>query len=323
MRWVVSVLLALMLSGTVAMAQPQDVAATTTTRLTNIISSYPCPSPDGTQVVFASNRAGDWQIFIMNIDGGEVTQLTNRPGGNFTPTWSPDGRTIAFAAEPDGNSDIFVISADGGDLRQLTDHPGDDSHPHWSADGERIIFNSAQTTPDLEADWLDQWHEIFSMRIDGGDLRQHTHHRAVCTFPSFSPDGTMITYRKITSTPGFSWNLSSRPRNSEVFVAAVDGSNEINLSDSAAFDGWPVWSPDGARIAFASNRAGPANVGQIYIVNIDGSELRQVSGGPWSHVQPAWSSDGSKIFAYQNQETSTYEFGDVVVIDLPEFATEH
>jgi len=286
-------------------------------RLTNLRDAYPVPSPDGSRVAFQSNRTGRFEIYSMQPDGSDVTQLTDAPGDNGTPTWSPDGKWIAFAANPDGASDIYLIRADGGEARRLTEHPGDDSHPHWSPDGERIFFNSARTTPDLEAPWRDQWHEVFSMRPDGTDLRQHTHCKAVCTYPSVSPDGTRITYRRITSSPGFAWDLSNLDINSEVFVADVDGSNEVNLSRSAAFDGWPVWSPDGSTILFSSNRAGPANVGQLYLIAADGTGLRRITEGPWSYVQPSWSPDGERIFAYQNMETADYEFGNVVVLSVP------
>ncbi len=287
------------------------------TRLTNLVSAYPMPCADGTKVVFQSNRTGRFEIFTMKPDGSQVTQLTNRPGDNVTPAFSPNCARIAFAAAPDENSDIYVMNADGSDVRRLTDHPGDDSHPHWSADGGRIIFNSARTTPDLQAPWGRQWHEVFSISVDGRDLQQHTQCRTVCTYPSFSPDGTRIAYRKIVNTPGFHWDLDAAERNSEVFVSGVHGDNEINISKSAAFDGWPAWSPDGKQVAFSSNRSGPANVGQIYLVNADGSGLRAVTTGPWSYVQPQWSSDGKIIYAYWNVETSTYEFGDVVAIELP------
>jgi TolB protein len=130
-------------------------------------------------------------------------------------------------------------------------------------------------------------------------------------------------YRKIIDTPGKNWSLADITRNSEVFVANADGTGEVNLSDHPAFDGWPVWAPDGERIVFASNRAGPPMVGQLYIIKTDGTGLTQITTGPWSHVQPAWSRDGTRIFAYQHQETETYEFGDVVVIEVPSPETEN
>lgn len=309
----------LMLIGESGVLCAQESPLPASRRLTSVINSYPSPSPDGLRVLFQSNRTGRYEIYVVNADGSGVVQLTDRPGDNVTPVWSPDGSRIAYAGSPGGNSDIYVMTADGREWKRLTDDPGDDSHPHWSANGRRIIFNSARTTQDPDADWSSQWHEIFSMNADGTDLHQHTDHHTVCTYPSFSPDGTKIAYRKVTDTPAFAWDLTSAQRNSEVFVADADGSNEVNLSNNAAFDGWPAWSPDGARIVFASNRAGPANVGQLYIVNVDGTGLRQITGGPWSHAQPAWSLDGKKIFAYELLETEAYEFGDVVVFDVPEW----
>ena len=123
-----------------------------------------------------------------------------------------------------------------------------------------------------------------------------------------------MLYRKVTRTSGLDWGLRSIEKNSEIFIAEADGTHEINLSNNAAFDGWPVFSPDGKQIAFASNRTGPALTGQIWLVNPDGSGLRQLSDNSWSHVQPAWSHDGRNIYAYQHKETATEEFGSIVRI---------
>lgn len=307
----------LLLVGYLPVIRAEDTTTRPPVRLTNVISAYPNPSPDGERVVFQSNRTGRFEIYLMNADGGNLVKLTDRPGENSSPVWSPDGAEIVFAASPEGHSDIYLMTSDGSNVRRLTEDPGDDSHPHWSADGRRIIFNSARTTPDRDAEWSRQWHEVFSMNRDGTDLRQHTRCRTVCTYPSLSPDGSRIAYRKIVDTPGFAWDLTSISRNSEVFVANADGSDEINLSNNAAFDGWPAWSPEGDRLVFASNRTGPANVGHLYIVNADGSGLRQITHGGWSHVQPAWFRDGARILAYRNQETADFEFGDVVMIEVP------
>jgi TolB protein len=283
-------------------------------RLTKIINSYPSPSPRGDRVVFASNRTGEFQIFAMNADGTGVVQLTHDPGGNVTPSWSPDGRNIAFASteQRDGNAEIYVMAADGSQQRRLTNNPADDSHPHWSPDSRRIIFSSSRTTPKPNGP---EWDDIFSMDINGSELQQHTHCEAVCTFPSYSPDMRRIAYRRVLNSSGFEWDLRPASWNSEIFVAGIDGTESKNISNSAGFDGWPAWSPDGQWIAFASNRLGPANVGQIFVVHPDGTGLKQIS-SYGSFAQPAWSSDGRRIYAYNNVEATDYEYGDVVALEV-------
>ena len=94
-------------------------------RLTNIINSYPCSSPDGKQIVFQSNRSGNAQIWLMNRDGSEVMMLTDVPGeGAETPVWSPDGRLIAYATYVgEDNNDVFVMKADGSGQTRVTSGP--------------------------------------------------------------------------------------------------------------------------------------------------------------------------------------------------------
>lgn len=288
-----------------------------TERLINTRDSYPSVSPDGEQLVFQSNRTGSNQIFVMNTDGSGLRQLADFENGAETPVFSPDGQHIVFAAYlGSNNNDVFVISPDGSGLRQLTDSPGYDGHPHWSFDSLRIVFNSDRTSPDPNASWSDRWHEIFSMKADGSDLRQHTRCQSVCTYGSVSPDGKNILYRKVIKAAGLNWALGSIEKNSEIYVSDLDGRNEVNLTRNAAFDGWPAWSVDGGQIAFASNRSGPALSGQIWLMNADGAGLRRLTEAPWSHAQPSWANDGKSIYAYQFRETPDYEFGTVVRIGL-------
>lgn len=309
--------LVLVVAMAVLLMSSLPAGSTEVTRLTNINNSYPYPSPDGDRVVFESDRSGVAQIYIMNADGSELRVLTDDPLGAETPVFSPDGKHILFAAYvAEGNNDVFIMAADGSERRRITEGPGYDGHPHFSANGKRIVFNSDRTTPDRVASWSERWHEIFSVALDGGDLRQHTRCQSVCTFGSLSPDGKKVLYRRTIEGPSFSWFLTPIQRNSEVFIADADGTNAVNLSNNAAFDGWPRFSPDGGWIVFASNRAGPAGVGQLYLIKPDGSGLRRVTDGPWSYVQPAWSADGLSLFAKQGEETRDHEFGDVVQIRL-------
>jgi TolB protein len=287
-------------------------------RLTNVIDSYPMPSPNGKKVAFQSNRTGDWEIFVMNLDGSDIRQLTHSSGFDGGPIWSPDGKKIVFPSERDHDPEIYIMDFDGANQKRLTNIPGDDSHPHWFPDGTRIIFNSPRTSPDMTAPWGKQWHEIFSMNVDGSGLKQITHFKTVCTYPSVSPDGKKIVFRKVVDGPAFNWDLSINDsnRDSEVFVMDVDSNNLTNLSVSPAFDGWPWWSPDSRQIVFASNRSGPANVGQLFVVNTDGTGLRKITDAPASLAQPNWSKDGKLIYAFQSWETSEYEYGNVVVLEV-------
>ena len=309
MKKIISICLLLLVGSTHAQTQ----------RLINTRDMYPSVSADGTKLVFQSNRSGSNQIFIMNVEGGEIRQLGDFPLGAETPVFSPDGQRIVFDVYVgENNNDVFTINADGSGLEQLTDSPGYDGHPHWSADGQRIVFNSDRASPDLSVGWNDRWHEIFSMKADGSDVRQHTRCQAVCTYGSLSPDNKKVLYRKVIKAAGFNWELGSIEKNSEIFIADSDGKNEINISNNAAFDGWPVFSPDGKWIAFASNRSGPARTGQIWLMNSDGTGLQQISKGPWSHAQPAWAFDRQAVYAYQLSETADYEFGSIVSIKVTE-----
>jgi TolB protein len=307
------------LIGATLLAQPAAEPAP----LTPSRDSYPMLSPDGTQLLFQSNRAGREALFLADPDGQHVRVFVDSGDDPSVAVWSPDGMRIAFVANVDGQTEVFVINADGTGRRRLTNQPGDDSHPHWSADGARLFFNSARATPDLSADWSRQWHNVFSMNPEGGDVRQHTRCKTVCTYPVPSPDGLRIAYRKIIETPGFDWALRGSPRNSEVFVADLDGENELNLSNHAAYDGWPMWSPDGQWVAISSNRTGRPNAGQIFIIRPDGGETRQITDGNASYSQHSWSADGRFLYASRCWEALdwSWEYGHLVRIPIDLSAT--
>ncbi len=282
--------------------------------LTNIIDAYPTLSPDGKKIMFQSQRSGNWEIYVMDADGKNLTRLTDSESSDGPSVWSPDGTKILFSSDRDDpTGEIYVMNVDGSDVKRLTNQPGNDGYAKWSPDGKRIIFSSARTTPDLKVEWSRQIHEVFTMNADGTDVRQISSLKTMSNYPSFSPDGKRIAFRSVAQTPAMNWNLSSAARNSEIFVMNADGTNPVNITNNAAYDGWAAWSPDGTKILFTSNRTGPANIGQLFTANPDGTNLTQITSGPGSFVQPSWSADGKKIFAQQHWETE--EFGSLVVFD--------
>lgn len=266
--------------------------------------------------MFQSTRSGRAALYLADIDGSRPRLWLDSGVAPASPAWSPDGKSIAFADQVDGDSEIFVMAVDGRVPKRLTAIRADDAHPAWSADSRRIFFSSNRHTKDQAVDFYDQIHDIFSMDRNGTDLRQHTDCRAVCTYPTPSPDGAWLAYRKLLARPGNRWNQSLMGFDSEVMVSATDGSAARTLSNHPAFDGWPAWSPDGRWIAFASNRAGRVNSGQIYLIRPDGSDLAVLTSGEWSNTQPRWAADSTVVFSYRHRATADLEVGAIGITRL-------
>ncbi|HSU84498.1 MAG TPA: hypothetical protein VLR69_18940 [Thermoanaerobaculia bacterium] len=259
-------------------------------KLTAIENSYPFWSPDGSRIVFHSNRTGRRQIYVMNADGSGLKRLTGDTSEDGTPAWSPDGARIVFQSDRDGNDEIYVMDADGSHPVNLTHNPGSDSHPYWSPDGARILFNSNRD--DGEND------EVYTMKADGTDLRRLTRNDLWDTYASWSPDGRKIAFRRRLKEPGMDSDGKPSNFNSEVFVMDGDGGHAVNLTRSPAFDGYPAWTPDG-RIVFASNRSGAF---QILVMNAHGGDLRVVVPNAGDEVtHPQWSRAGKLVFTRERE----------------------
>lgn len=123
-------------------------------RLTNdrFNNWFPSVSLDGNWIAFSSNR-GDildrhsWDLYVMTIDGRNITRLTKGFGVFYQAAWTPDAQRLAFTAGPYGNSEIYAIDLDGSGLVNLTNHPANDQRPTWSPDGKRIVFGSSRDYP--------------------------------------------------------------------------------------------------------------------------------------------------------------------------------
>lgn len=97
-------------------------------------------SPDGQQIVFSCDNAGTYDLWLLPIEGGKLTQLTKDPGEETQPRWSPDGDAIVFVSDRAGNSDLWTVAPSGGDWTPITSGPFDATYPAWSPDGRDIAF---------------------------------------------------------------------------------------------------------------------------------------------------------------------------------------
>ena len=250
-------------------------------------------SPDGTKVAYAAQITRDsflqdeGEIFVTNADGTNRVQLT-RQGDirylNSSPAWSPDGTKIAFVASISRlplSAGIDLMDADG---TNRVDTEAYESHsPAWSPDGTKIAFITDRS----------QVSEVYVMDANGENLVRLTQRSKDNYEPVWSPDGTKIAFASYGT----------------IHVMNADGTNLVQLtqrvptqresgdsSDSSmSTDSSPVWSPDGTKIAFESDRNDNINV--IYVMNADGTNLAQLTGtdGLISFTRPAWSPDGTKI----------------------------
>ncbi len=132
-------------------------------RLTDRDDIDPTWSPDGSMISFASSRAGNRQLFIMNADGSNIQQLTDLNNMGGRSTWSPDGKWIAFYRGPQGDHNIYVVNVETKEVTRLT-NGGDNLGPSWSPDGNWITFTS----------FRDGNNEIYAMHPDGSGVTRLT-----------------------------------------------------------------------------------------------------------------------------------------------------
>lgn len=259
-------------------------------------------SPDGTQIAFASNRTGEFQIYRMNVDGTGLRQLTHGAGSNRWPKWSPDGRYLLFMSRRDGDWEVYRVEADGSGERRVTNRPGVDEALGWFDDGNRLITmgisENADTvrvlaydpegrgvveharcacpgffhpTPSPDGEWLVFWGQATigpSVQVTAIMRRDGTGIRVVGegTRPSWAPDGTQLVAKRKT-TDGYVFDI----------IRVRDGARLRTLEASPTFDSEAAWSPDGSRILFnASTDSGV----DLFIIAVDGATpATRLSGG--------------------------------------------
>ncbi len=212
---------------------------------TLITDESPRFSPDGRNIIFDSNRTGDFEIFIMGRAGTDPTNITNDLAIDQTPAFSPDGGQVVFISNrlngfqnPEGDFEVFLMDQDGSNLQQLTQNTKSDRDPVFSPDGGQILFVS-----DRDGD-----EEIFLMDRNGNNPQQLTLNTTSDRHPVFSPDGSQILF------------VSDRDGDEEIFLMDRNGNNPQQLTLNTASDREPVFSPDGREILFTSNRTGNLEV---------------------------------------------------------------
>lgn len=220
--------------------------------------SYPAWSPDGKKIAFASYRSDGktTQIYVMNKDGSNVVQLTEKEKNSF-PAWSPDGKKIVFMSKRgEAKWQIYLMNADGSNQKRLTNNSANDYNPVFSPNGKKILFESDRDGGDVD--------EIYVMNTDGSQQKRLTDNNADeenDIFPIWLSKGKEISFSKVKN------------RKVNVYKMNADGTQQTLLIKEASFANW---SPDGKKLVYVS-MGNAENPPQIFLADADGSNSKQLT----------------------------------------------
>ena len=271
---------------------PQVHVQRNPTRLTfgGGLQTDPTLSPDGRFLAYASDRAGNFDIWVQPVAGGDPVQITKDPEPDTQPAWSPDGSTVVFRSEASGGG-LFLVPALGGPRRQLTSFG---ERPAWSHSGTEVLFLQG-----ISSDGSAAGTRLYAVPAEGGSptelaaavlshgdwkwVGEHpdgrisaagTHHNQGPGFYTFSRAGDHLVKSNVSAVPGllsedygerfrFSWNRTGSRLYVEAMVKAIDNLWRVDvdpatlawrsaerLTTGGGRDINAVLSPDESRIAY-------------------------------------------------------------------------
>ena len=207
-------------------------------------------SPDGSRVAFASDRHGNWDVFVMSTDGGPITQITFDGAQELHPTWSPDGEHLCYCRFNDrtGQWELWTLAVDRPSARSFV---CEGMFPRWSPDQshDRILFQKSRKRGE-------RLYGVWTIDLVDGDGINPTEivaaGDAAIMHPTWSPDGSRIAYTTVADP---SVSADGMPVECDIWSIAADGSGRIALTSGGFRNLRPNWGPDG-RVYFVSNRGG-------------------------------------------------------------------
>ncbi len=220
------------------------------------LSADSCPpSPPHVHGKYLWSIYGEYEIFIADLKGNIVKQLTNNKYYDAEGTVSPKGDKIIFTSDRSGDLELYTMNLDGSNVKQITNELGYDGGACFSPDGSQIIWRASHFDADSErVEYKDNLKkhlvspmkmELFIANADGSNRRQLTTLGAANWAPCFSPDGKKVLFSSNHKTKSIPFNIYS---------INTDGTNLEQISFDKVFDAFAMFSYDGKKLAWCSNR---------------------------------------------------------------------
>jgi Tol biopolymer transport system component len=235
-------------------------------------------APDGQSLLYESRRMGNSDLWLASLDGSEPRQLTRDVRHDNSGAWSSDGEWIAFVSQRGRQTDIWVVSPRDGREWRVTDTPEEESMPTWRPGTHELSFIATNSQSSL-----------WAISADEGSERQLTPDSLRAAASLVSDDGSQVAV--VIDRGGGSADIAIVPAGGGPIRTLVSGSGAIEH---------PVWSPDGTRIAFASDRGGTWDP---WVVSVQDGSMRRLADWPSWEWNLTWTADGSGIYFASDRET--------------------
>lgn len=198
----------------------------------------------------------DFDIFIADLKGNIIKQLTDSPGYDAEPTVAPDGSKIVFTSTRSGDLELYTMDLDGSNVKQVTKGLGYDGGAFFTPDSKQLIFRASRpATDEAKKEYMDLLKqnvvqptnmELYICNVDGSELKKLTSFGGANWAPYMHPSGKKVL---------FSSNHQSKSgRVFNIFSMDLDGQNLEQITFDNTFDAFIMFSPDGKKVAFSSNR---------------------------------------------------------------------
>ena len=223
------------------------------------------------QIAFVSEVDGYKEVFVADVLGRDIRQITRHKGLTVSPKFSPDGKLLAYSSYHPGNPNLYVTNlAQGKTTRAISRWPGLNLAPAWSPDGKTMVITlSKDGNPDL-----------YLINTRGDVLDRLTRNAGINVSPSWSPDGKQITF------------VSDRSGSPQIYIMDMKTRGVRRITFQGNDNTEPSWSPKGDWITYSGLYESRY---QIFIIRSTGGKPEQLTWYRDDHESPSWSPDGRQI----------------------------